>query len=135
MSPVTFIKETRERGWRAAWSNFVNRRHLPVVAYLILAGFTAFAFNQEREHSNQNREALASQTRTVLVAGCERQNELRKTLQGLIASGIPQTKQYVKDGTITPAQGDRAIAQSQTAIKTIAPVDCKKVYPAGSVLK
>lgn len=129
MSPVTLFKETREQGFRSAWGHFVDRRHLPVVGYLILAGFTGFAFAEERAHSNQNRAALAAQTHKTLVAGCERQNELRVTLQGLIKSGIPQTKQYVRDGTITPAQGDRAIAQAQTAIKTLAPVDCKKVYP------
>lgn len=131
MSPVQFIKDSRERGFSTAFTDFKNRRHLPVVAYLILAGFTAFAFQQEREHSNQNREQLAQQTRVVLIAGCERQNQLRVTLQGLIASGIPQTKQYVKDGTLTPAQGDRSIAQSKTAIKTLAPVDCTKAYVLG----
>lgn len=128
MSPVTLFKETREQGFRNAWGHFVDRRHLPVVGYLILAGFTGFAFQQERSHSNENRAALAAQTRKTLIAGCERQNQLRVTLQGLISSGIPQTRQYVKDGTLTPAQGDRAIAQAKTAIHTLRPTDCKKVY-------
>lgn len=129
MSPVTLFKETREQGFRNAWGHFVDRRHLPVIGYLILAGFTGYAFQQEREHSNQNREAIAQQTHNTLVAGCERQNELRTTLRGLIARGIPQTRQYVKDGTLTPAQGDRAIAQSKTAIYTLRSTDCNSVYP------
>lgn len=129
MSPVTFFKETRQVGFRKAWSHFIDRRHLPVVGYLILAGFTGFAFQQERSHSNENRAALASETRSVLVKGCERQNVLRVTLRGLILQGIPQVKQYVKEGTLTPAQGERSIASSRDAAKKLAPTDCARAYP------
>lgn len=134
MSPVQFVKDVRREGFSSAFTTFKSRRHLPLVAYLVLAGFTGFAFQQERTHSNQNREALAAQTRTVLIRGCERQNVLRHTLQGLVLSGIPQTKQYVKEGTITPAQGDRAIAQARTAASKLKPIDCKRAYPVGSHL-
>jgi len=126
----TLLKEGKSVGWSYAIHHFYQRRHLPLVAYLILVGFTGYAFAQEREHSNQNRADLAAQTRTVLLRGCERQNDLRKALVDILKQNDKSIDQYVKDGTITPAQGQRARAQTQKALIKIRPTDCLKAYPA-----
>lgn len=129
MSPKTLFKESHIVGWRQAWANFYQRRHLPVFAYLLLAGFTIYAFSVERDHSNQNRAELAKQTRVVLIRGCERQNQLRNALSGITKQSIGTIKLYVKDGTITPAQGDRSLAQIHTTLRVLRPTDCAKAYP------
>jgi hypothetical protein len=125
----TLLKERKSIGWSRAIHHFYQRRHLPVVAYLVLAGFTGYAFQAERNHSNQNRVELAQQTHTVLVRGCERQNDLRKALVSILNESYKNINQYVKDGTITPEQAKRARAQTRAALLKIRPTDCLKAYP------
>jgi hypothetical protein len=126
----TLFKEGKSVGWSYAIRHFYQRRHLPVVAYLILAGFTGYAFSVERDHSNQNRTQLAAQTRVVLLRGCERQNDLRVILQGILRQSEKSLDQYVKDGTLTQVQADRYRAQTQDALTKLQPTNCLKVYPA-----
>jgi ABC-type lipoprotein release transport system permease subunit len=111
---------------------FFLRRRLSVLGYLLLAAATAYTFSVERDHSNENRQQLAAQTRTVLIRGCERQNDLRRTLQHVVLQSIPQVQQYVKDGTLTQAQANRAIANAHKTAKAVAPTNCAKVYPSSS---
>lgn len=115
-------------GTRRALSLLIRRR-LPVLGYLILAIATGYTFQVERDHSDQNRHDLAVQTRTVLVKGCERQNVLRVTLRHLILQGIPQTKKFLKEGTLTQAQAHRTIKITRDAAKKLAPTNCTKAYP------
>jgi hypothetical protein len=105
------------------------RHRLPIAGYLVLAIATGFTFAAERQHASQQRTDLAAHTRATLIKGCNRNNDLRATIQDLILSSIPQTEQYVKDGTLTQAQADRAIAQSKIAAKKVAPINCNKLYP------
>lgn len=107
--------------------NFI-RRYKAIIAYVFLVAAIAFSIQQSSAHSEQSRKDLAIQTRAVLLAACERNNELRKTLQEIIAQGAAQIEQYVKDGTLTQEQADRAIAQQRDAYNKVAPIDCKKLY-------
>lgn len=129
MSPREFITDRKVYGLRYAVHRFYQRRHVPLIAYLVLAFMTGYSFKVERDHSNQNRAQLAQQTHSVLVSGCERNNALRISLQEILRSGIPQTQQYVKDGTITQVQADRSILLTKAAIRRVAPLDCEKQYP------
>lgn len=113
--------------WRSVVT-FVRRR-LPLIGYLILAGFVIYAFSVERSHSNQNRRELANQTRTVLIQNCERQNQLRGTLREIVRQSIPQIEQYVKDGTLTRKQADTAIAQTKHTVSVLSNTDCVRAYP------
>lgn len=128
MSPKTFIKDKRTYGFRYAIHQFYQRRHIPLVAFLVLAIATGYSFKLERDHSNQSRRELATQTRQVLYQSCLRGNQLRSTLQHIILNGIPQTRQYVKDGTITQAQANRSIKLSREAAVGVAPIDCVSLY-------
>lgn len=100
----------------------------PIAAYLVLAFAVAFSFDIERSHSNENRASLANSTHIVLVQGCERGNDLRRTLQKLILDGIPTVHQYVKAGTISPEQGRLAIIQAHRSANKIKPLDCQSFY-------
>lgn len=125
----TLFREGKTAGWRYAIHHFYQRRHVPVVAYLFLAGFTGYAFQVERTHSNENRVELAQQTRIVLIRGCERQNDLRRALADILHQSLKSVDQYVKDGTLTPEQAERSKAQTREALLKIKPTDCLKAYP------
>jgi uncharacterized protein HemX len=105
------------------------RKRLPLAGYAVLAIATGFTLAAERQHSSQQRQDLANQTRTILTKSCQRDNNLRTTLQGIILTSIKQIDQSVKDGTITQAQADRYIAQSKDSAKKVAPLNCVKLYP------
>lgn len=124
----TLFKEGPQMGWGYAIHRFYQRRHLALVAYLILAGFTIFAFSLERKHSNENRRILAEQTRQTLIKACERQNELRGALRHIVRQSNGAIKLYVKDGTITPQQGRVALAQNVQALSVLADTNCVKLY-------
>lgn len=101
-------------------------RHL--VGYIILTIGIVFAIASEREHAQDQRRDLANNTKTVLIAGCDRNNALRRTLQELVLQGVPQTRKLVREGTLTPEQGDRNIKQSREAAAKLTPIDCDEVY-------
>ena len=124
----TLFKEGPQMGWGYAIHHFYQRRHIALLAYLVLAGFTIFAFAAERNHSNENRRALAEETRQTLLKGCERQNELRDALRRIIRQSNGTIKLYVEAGTITPEQGKRAYAQNVQAIRVLADTNCSKLY-------
>lgn len=100
------------------------KKHLPVAGYVVLALATAGTFAREAQHNAKQRADLARQTTTVLQNGCARGNVLRTTLQRIILQGIPQVEQYIKDGTLTREQGDRAIAQARTNARLVGPLNC-----------
>ena len=100
------------------------------MAYLLLAIVIAFTFAAQRQNAKDDSARIASNTRIVLIAGCERQNVLRSTLQELILAGIPQTEKFVKEGTLTQAQANRSIVQTRIAARKLAPTDCVKTYPS-----
>jgi hypothetical protein len=106
------------------------RRYRGALAYALLAGAIAFSIVQSNNHSEDARRALAIQTRSTLIAGCNRNNELRKTLQDLIGASAAQIEGYIKDGTLSEAQGAKALANSRAAFKKVAPIDCNKLYGA-----
>lgn len=129
MSPRQLFKERQSIGWAQAIHNFYQRRHIMLLAYLVLAGFTIYAFALERQHSNQNRHELATQTHTVLVKGCERQNVLRLTLQQLLKDSQRATKTQFRAGKIPKDQYKFAQQFYQKQIVRLNPTDCAKVYP------
>lgn len=107
----------------------ISRRNiLPLLAFLLLACFTGYSFKLERTHSDQNRAQAQQIVYTTLIAGCERNNELRKTLHDLVLGGIATTQKYVKEGTLTPIQGQRAIQGTKDAAKKLESVDCNGLY-------
>lgn len=135
MSPVQLVRDTRREGFKRAWNSFRRRRHLlPVLAYIFLACMTAYTFNAERHHSNENRDLLAQEVHATLVNGCDRGNELRATLQTIISNSAalqePQIKKALKDGQITQAQADLARQFTEKTLKDLGPINCKEAYPA-----
>lgn len=101
------------------------KRKLPVAGFVVLAFATAFSFSQERTHSNANHQLIVSSGRKVVIQSCEGTNNLRLVLHDLVLSGIASTQKFVKEGTLTKAQGDRAIAESYTAASELGPIDCQ----------
>jgi hypothetical protein len=110
------------RSWRAVAA---------VALILACASMLFTVVLSARTHSNAERARrdLAVQTRSTILSSCERGNTLRRTIQGLILNGIPTTRQYVHEGTLSPQQGRRAERQARTAARRIAPVVCARAYP------
>lgn len=114
------------------------RRHITwaLVAYVFLAGWVGYSFNLERQHSNANRIRAVNGAAIALKANCDNGNDLRVILQGIIKSSISQIPQYVKNGTLTPAQAATQIKLSQDAIAKLRIVDCKaRIAPLTAQVK
>ena len=126
-----FLEVSRKRAVRDAL-----RKYIPgaLIGYLILLAGLIFAWN-ERDQQTAARRAdnvaarhqIVNTGNAVAVSGCNRDFESATKLRALIAAGRPQIKQYVKDGTLTPAQGDRALANIDAQLRTYALPDCRKV--------
>lgn len=129
MSPRTLLRERRILGWPEAIHHFYQRRHIPLLAFVLLAGFTGYSFALERQHSNANRHELAVQTHTVLIKGCERQNVLRSTLQQLLKDSQRATRIQFKAGKIPKDQYQFAQQFYKKQIVRLTPTNCAKVYP------
>lgn len=97
-----------------------------LLAYLTLAAAITYSIGYVRDEASNNREALAVSAKTVIVKSCNRDNDTRTTLRGLILSGIPQTKRLVREGTLTQAQADRQIKLTKEAVLKLPNTDCKK---------
>lgn len=110
--------DTGVRGWL--------RRHSYVISYLILAAAFAYSINSVRAEGAQRRTEIVNATQQVIKDSCNRGNDTRQLLRGLITDGQGQLKLYLKDGVLTQAQYDRAIAANANAAKKLADVDCDK---------
>lgn len=130
MKPLaTLFKSLYAQGTVLAYIGLLLRRHRAIIAYLFLVAGIIFALASDQRHNSEARDRLAYQTRTVLVAGCERSNDTRVTLQGILRQNVPTVRQYVEEGTISEAQGERSIIATAKAVKKLRPVDCEAAYP------
>lgn len=107
------------------------KSHKALLAYLFLTFWVAYAVyavqNQAGAfHADSTAQSVA--IRNSLIQGCTRTNDLRLTLQALVTD-TKGAKQFLKDGTITQAQYDRAVAQAKENAKKLAPINCPKLYP------
>lgn len=123
--PRQFVRDVKEDGWRSAWHHFKKRRHLlPLAGYLILALATAWSFKT----ADDARDRVADQTRSALIAGCERANDNRQAIIGLVAQTVPPQRS-VEKGLITEQRRQDAIAFAELTERELAPVDCVAAYP------
>ena len=114
--------DTGVRGW------FL--RNLNWIAYLLLAAAIAFSISNVRNEGAQRRTEIVTATQKTIKDSCVRGNATRALLRDLVRSGQGQLKLYLKDGVITEAQYERAIASNNDAIKKLADVDCDKAIQA-----
>jgi hypothetical protein len=108
--------DTGIRGW--IW------RNLGVVSYLILVAAIAFSMNSIQNESEDRRADIVHATQEVIHDSCERGNDTRRLLRGLIREGQTVNKKYLEEGLLTRAQYDRAIATNNEAIKKLHDIDC-----------
>lgn len=104
-----------------------SRTSKALIGYLILVLGILWAIGSVRNEGQDRRIDLRDSAKIVIIQGCERDNETRAILRGLVLSGVPQTQKLVKEGTLTKAQGDRQIALSKDAVKKLPDLNCKKV--------
>jgi hypothetical protein len=121
-----FIRERKEVGTAQAAKNFVNRRHLPLLGYLLLAGASAYSVGAVRHEATTRRGDLRQAAVQVVRDGCKRDNQTRALLRGILKSSIPTTQQFVREGTLTQAQADRSIEATKVSLKRLHGIDCDK---------
>lgn len=107
---------------------------LSIVLFLAVLGGGAYLFVSR----NNDLHATAVQLREGLVRSCQRNgNPLRKAVQRQIRERIQQREHL--DFTrffpnVPPGELNRLLAQENRAdrvsLKQIAPIDCKRLYPA-----
>lgn len=110
----------------------MNRTHnnnstafLQLIAYALLVGVMVYAISVERHNSYQAREDLSTQTRVVLVKGCERTNQLREVLRGVLSAS--QVANARREQSPEAAAAAKTFYASQIA--RLADVNCEVVYP------
>lgn len=123
--PQHFLHERKEYGTKQAFLR-MRRRHKGTAAYLLLAAAIAFSFQQERQHSNSNRAAIAQGVNEAIYEGCERSNDLRAAFRGIILEQIPSIKQGAKGGVYTQKQTDAALKEAQHELAVLADVPCSQ---------
>ncbi len=109
--------EPEKRSW---WD-----RYRGVIGYLVLTAAVAYAIAGVQAQGKERRQNLADSARTVVIDGCERDNATRSALRQIIVRGDRELKAYVKEGTITKAQADRARSANRSALRKLKDVDCQ----------
>lgn len=125
MSPREFLEEKKQVGWRTAFAHFYHRRHLPTLAYVLLAVAIAFTIARVSDAQTNARSDLRTAAVEVVRSACERDNETREVLRGLLAENFAASKQYVKEGLLTQAQADRSDKLTREGIKKLSKTDCE----------
>lgn len=126
---TNLVRHLRESGNLWAYVKHLAWRHRRVLAYVLLAAFTAYAVFLSTQYSNrlaaQGKEARAERTDAIVVAlaqssfaGCvNNNNTLVEPLRRIIFDGVQQSRvtigNLVKDGTFTKAQGGRFLADGE----------------------
>lgn len=97
----------------------------PLVGYIVLAVFVAYAIGAVRDQGSNGRNDLAGAAKAVIVDSCQRDNNTRAVLRNLMTQNIPQTKKFVAEGTLTQAQADRTIKATEDAVRNLPNTNCK----------
>lgn len=108
--------------WRL---RYVWHRWSRTAAYLLVAGMSIVALQVGLSNASESREALADSARTVVIDGCERDNDTRAIIRQIIQSGKDDIEAYVKEGVLTREQADRALKANDQAIKKLPDADCE----------
>jgi hypothetical protein len=97
-----------------------------VIGYVILfLGVLGMYFNGQSV-SKKERGAVVDSGRIVSVDGCNRDYNTIQTLRDEISKSKKRTQQLVKEGTLTQAQADRAIEQTNDLLERYQLPDCRK---------
>lgn len=103
------------------------------VGFVVLAFGVAGAIYTENQHYNaqqeadvEARQAVVDSGRTATTVSCNRDFRTTKRLRAIIAEGRPRIEQFVQEGTLTRAQGDRALADVERNLSLTPLPDCRK---------
>jgi hypothetical protein len=105
------------------------RREWPVIAFIVCFGLIAIGIVQVQTFQDQLRDSA--------VAGCERQNEVRRAVRAQLTSEIEQTRRVDYSQlfpTIPPTQIDRLISEGNEQARrqraALPDADCESLYPS-----
>lgn len=102
--------------------SFFKRKHLPVVAYLLLAGLVAFGFWSSNKDREQRRVDLAH----AFALQCERSNELSSNQAADIYEGWVNLEKNAKllNIELTPELRQEVLSDSNAHLKKLKYYDC-----------
>jgi hypothetical protein len=105
------------------------RREWPVIAFILCFAAIAVGIFQMNNFQDQLRDSA--------VAGCERQNEVRRAVRMQLTSEIQQTRRIDYSQlfpTIPPTQIDRLISEGNEQARrqraALPDADCEALYPS-----
>jgi hypothetical protein len=101
--------------------------HLALVAYSALAVVVAVTFGWTQYNDREARQELRNAARAVIVASCERDNQAYATMRALLLAGIPEIQAQVKDGILSPAQGEANIRRVKAIAEGLPRTDCVRL--------
>lgn len=101
------------------------RRRPFLVGYAILAAGIIGGFLVNNAHNEQAREAVVESSQATAIVGCNRDFVQIKGLRSIIRDQTATIDQYVAEGTLTPAQGERAKHESKKSLHKQPLPDCR----------
>lgn len=114
------VKKSNKRVLRSAFAGYL----------ILLVGVFGMYENGQSVSGNE-RQAVVDSGTVISVDGCNRDFQDREVLRAQIEKGKKTTLQYVKDGTLTQKQADRAIRETDEFLKSYPSIDCR---PAAKIL-
>lgn len=124
---------------------------LPLIGYIMLTAAIAYTIQSDRNHAADARIELAEQTKAAQVAlaaqtkrtqialavqtrdtqlsACDRGNDLRKIIQGILLDSERAVATQARKGIISAERAATAKMFYEIQIARLAPTDCKKANP------
>lgn len=121
---LDYFSEQTRRAVRLALRRYVRGA---LVGFAILLAGTGFAIIDGRNEADSARHAIVVSGRNVATDSCNARFRQQQVLRRIVRSGRPTIRQYVKDGTLTPAQGEQAIRDNKKTVSKLILPDCRVV--------
>jgi hypothetical protein len=121
---IDFFSRQTERAVKKALRYHARRA---AVAYTLVLAAAAYSVYNVHTTGAAGRDAIVISARNVATDSCNARFRQQEVLRDLIRSGRSAIKQYVAEGTLTPAQGKRALAENARSIERLRLPDCRVV--------
>lgn len=121
---LDYFSEQTNRAVKSALRRYVRGA---LVGFAILFAGVSYAVVDGRVQSDGARHAIVVSGRNVATDSCNARFRQQQVLRRIVRSNKPTIRQYVKDGTLTPAQGRRALNETAATVAKLKLPDCRVV--------
>jgi len=121
---LDYFSQQTARAVKKATRHYVRNA---LVGFLILFAGVSYAIVDSRHQGDIARHAIVISGRNVATDSCNARFRQQQVLRRIVRAERPTIRGYVKDGTLSAAQGDQALAQVTRTIKQLRLPDCRVV--------